>query len=117
MSAIEDKKFKSWLLKHLRRVSKYWPEKTKVYHRVKVDKGQYRCESCAEVFKQHELQIDHINPVIDINDGFIDWNTYVARLFCDSENLQALCKPCHQMKSSFENEVRREVKKINRKNS
>lgn len=115
MSAIEEKKLKSWLLKHLRRVSKYWPEKTKAYHRVKVDRGQYRCESCEQIFKQHELQIDHINPVVDVLKGFEDWNTYIARLFCDSDNLQALCKPCHSIKSGLENELRREVKKKSKK--
>jgi 5-methylcytosine-specific restriction endonuclease McrA len=115
MAAIEEKKLKSWLLKHLRRVSKYWPEKTKVYHRVKVDRGQYRCEYCNSIFKQHELQIDHINPVVDVNKGFQGWDIYVSRLFCDSDKLQALCKPCHLIKTQAENEKRREVKKKSKK--
>jgi hypothetical protein len=103
---MEPKKFQSWLKAHLRTASKYWPEKTKVYHRVKQGRGEYKCEACGIVLPQKQLQIDHIEPVIDIT-GFHDWNTYIERLFCDSSKLQALCKPCHMNKSRIENEKRR----------
>lgn len=106
-----DKEFKSWFKNQLRKISKYWSEKTIVYHRTKVSPGKYRCESCQEVFKQKDLQIDHIEPVIDVEVGFVDWNVYIERLFCTADKMQGLCKPCHQTKSSLENTIRREVKK------
>lgn len=111
---MEPKRFEAWLKRYLRRASRFWPEKTKVYHRVKVDKAQYRCETCNGIFKQKEIQIDHIEPVVDL-DGFEGWEIYISRLFCDSSNLQALCKPCHLIKTNIENAKRREIKKLKKK--
>jgi 5-methylcytosine-specific restriction endonuclease McrA len=112
---MEQKAFNAWLKKYLRKISKYWPERTTVYHRCKVAKGKYKCESCEKIYKQLELQIDHLEPVIDVKTGFIDWNTYISRLFCDSKGLQALCKECHNKKTLHENQKRREIKKSKKK--
>lgn len=112
---MEPKKFQSWLKAHLRTASKYWPEKTKVYHRVKQARGEYKCESCGGIFPQKQLQIDHIEPVVDVTRGFRDWNEYISRLFCDSSKLQALCKPCHSIKTKIENEKRRFLRKKKKK--
>ena len=55
------------------------------------------------------MHIDHIDPVVDPERGFVDWDIYIARLFCSAENLQLLCEPCHKTKTDREREIRKEV--------
>jgi len=62
--------------------------------------GFYRCESCRAVTPK--IFVDHVARVGDVDAGFI------ARLFCPSSGLQALCKPCHAVKTTLE---RKEAKK------
>lgn len=45
---------------------------------------------------------DHVNPVVDPLTGFSGWDDFVNRLFCEQENLQVLCKNCHDLKSKEE---------------
>ena len=61
--------------------------------------NKYVCNKCNMKFKSDEVQVDHIAPVVDKSTGFIDWNTYMSRLFCDINNLQVLCKRCHKIKT------------------
>jgi 5-methylcytosine-specific restriction endonuclease McrA len=110
-----DKKAASWLKCQLRKISKYWPEKTKVFRRAKVDIGVYKCESCNQRFKRDELQIDHIEPIVGL-EGFVSWDEYIERMFCSYEKLQALCRPCHQIKTKKENEIRRKNKELTKLN-
>ena len=42
---------------------------------------------------------------------FIDWNTFVERLFCPASNLQMLCKECHQIKTNIATKLRAEQNK------
>jgi len=69
--------------------------------------NQYECDICHGLFTSKEIDIDHIFPVIDIVTGFVDWNTYIERLFCDVENLAALCKQCHSEKTKIEVQMRK----------
>lgn len=61
----------------------------------------YRCAECNEDFPSKDVQVDHRDPVVE-STGFVDWNTFIERLFCPVENLQVLCKPCHLKKSKQE---------------
>lgn len=56
--------------------------------------GFPRCEGCKK--KVPKVYPDHIAPVGDVDEGFI------ARLFCASTKLQALCKKCHDRKTREE---------------
>jgi hypothetical protein len=58
------------------------------------------------VFQFKEIKIDHLNPVIDPTTGFVDWNTFIARLFCEATALQPLCSLCHKLKTIKENAER-----------
>jgi hypothetical protein len=49
--------------------------------------------------------VDHIEPIIDPAVGFTTWDECIDRMFCDSSNLQLLCKVCHSVKSQEEIEV------------
>ena len=67
----------------------------------------YICNHCGLCFKREEVQVDHKEPVIPLDREIRDWNEYIERLFCSPNNLQVLCKPCHQIKSNGEKEIRK----------
>ena len=68
--------------------------------------AHYKCASCSKVFPSREIQVDHVNPVVDPEKGFINWDVYIDRMFCVVENLQALCKVCHKRKTADERRAR-----------
>lgn len=78
------------------------PKYNKDGARAKKDAVQYLCNVCDTWTKSSAIAVDHIEPVIDVTDGFIDWNTFVQRLFCGPENLQVICDTCHQKKTNQE---------------
>lgn len=101
-----------FLISLLRNGSRKWPDKYQVKDAAKTEKKinaktkrlaqHYRCASCKGEFPSSEVQVDHIIPVISPVEGFIDWNTYIDRLFCDKDNLQVLCTECHDKKTATE---------------
>lgn len=66
----------------------------------------YFCNHCAKLFTAKHIQIDHITPVVDPVVGFTTWDDYISRLFCEIENLQALCRACHKEKTKHERSTR-----------
>ena len=67
----------------------------------------YKCASCSGFFVAKEVQVDHIEPVVDPDDGFVNFIVFIDRLFCEAENLQVLCKPCHKDKTNEERKQRK----------
>lgn len=78
------------------------PKYNKDGSRAKKDAVQYRCAVCNEWTKSTAISVDHIVPVIAVEDGFVDWNEFIARLFCGHENLQVICDTCHNSKTQAE---------------
>lgn len=99
-----------WLQQKLRRISYQWPNRKDAIVKSRMSRGRYKCASCEGEFGRQEIQLDHIVPVIDPHVGFVDWNTYIDRLFSAVSNFQTLCKPCHNAKTFRETEVRKQVK-------
>ena len=60
---------------------------------------QYQCEVCDAWVSSTKVTVDHIEPVISVDDGFVDWNQFVDRLFCNKSNLQRICDDCHDKKT------------------
>jgi 5-methylcytosine-specific restriction endonuclease McrA len=100
---------KSFIISALRAASRRWPPKYITLNEAKTEKKinpktgrlaqHFLCASCKEEFPAKEIQIDHIKPVVDPKVGFVDWDVYIKRLFCERKNLQALCVGCHKVKS------------------
>lgn len=95
------------LMAHRREVPKYNKDGT----RAKKDAVQYQCNVCKKWIKSTEIAVDHIIPVIDNDVGFVDWNTFIDRLFCDPSNLQCICDACHNIKTQEEREIAKERRK------
>lgn len=98
------KKLRETLMKHLRRVGYLNITYKAAMASAHMERGQWQCVSCKKLGTRKDLHGDHCNPVIDPIVGFVDWNTYMERLFLGQ--IQPLCKPCHKNKTLEENSVR-----------
>ena len=63
---------------------------------------QRECQVCGAWVSSSKINVDHIVPVVSVDEGFIDWNTFVSRLFCNKNNLQRICSTCHDNKTHKE---------------
>ena len=67
----------------------------------------YLCVSCGGLFIARDVQVDHIDPVVDPVVGFESLDTFSERLHCPKPNMQLLCKPCHKDKTNRERKERK----------
>lgn len=112
-----DARFRSFVTSALRAASRRWPPKYKalkeafVGRKVNAKTGKmamhYKCASCKKQFVAADVQVDHIEPVVDPTKGFQTWDIFINRIFCEIENLQTLCKPCHKIKTDQEKQERK----------
>lgn len=102
-------KDEEWLIKQLRQISIAWPPKERCLTRAWKGPGQYQCEHCHNYFKnRYDLKADHVEPVVDPVAGYVGKGTFAERLFVEHDSAwQALCTPCHQIKTNEENAIRR----------
>ena len=113
-------RFNSFVTSTLRAGARRWQPKYTTLNNAKTEKKinektgrlaqHYRCTSCKGEFTAKDMEVDHINPAVDPAIGFISWDAFIDRLFCEAENLQAICKGCHKIKSSLERKIRNESK-------
>lgn len=64
-----------------------------------------RCAECGELFEPKDVHVDHRVPVgPPPKEGFSfskpSWLAFLKRMGTTLDNLQVLCKPCHQIKSN-----------------
>ena len=107
-----DAKFRSFITSALRAASRRWPPKYKALkealtgRKVNAKTGKmamhYQCVTCEGIFIAADVQVDHIHPVVDPEKGFVSWDVYITRMFCEIEGLQVMCKPCHKEKTAQE---------------
>lgn len=120
---------KSWIVQRLRRLSMKWPprnraknENRREYYKTRKDgtkyskpNFEYKCASCKKWFADKDIQLDHIVPVVDPEDGnkyteeeFI--GKFAVSLLCYEDGWQLQCIPCHTEKTLKENETRQKTK-------
>jgi len=112
-------RFTSFVMSQLR--GGRWPQKYKAIQAAYIDDGinpetgrrckLHRCEECNDCFPASKMQADHIEPIIPLT-GFDSWGAVIERLYCEVDGFQAMCKPCHKIKTKEENRIRRENKKL-----
>jgi 5-methylcytosine-specific restriction endonuclease McrA len=105
-------RFHSFIVSALRAAWRRWPpryaalKEALVGRQVNAKTGKlamhYKCAACKKLFVAADVQVDHIEPVVDPKVGFITWEIFMDRLFCEMKNLQVLCKPCHKLKTDQE---------------
>lgn len=86
-----------------------------VKNRSRANLGGYKCDMCDKFSKK--IEIDHIDPVGPIpgsrnaRDDYT-WDEFIIRLFCDEDNLRALCKPCHKIAGAEQRKLAAEKRKL-----
>lgn len=98
---------KEWIKLAIRRASYKYPPRYTAKVNARKGRNQYECAACHNLFPNKLVQVDHKEPVINPETGFVDWNDYVERMFCDIEGMQILCTACHVAKSKEENSRRK----------
>jgi 5-methylcytosine-specific restriction endonuclease McrA len=96
----------SFIKNLLRRASMRWPHKNDALAAARVSRGNYRCAMCKNEFKRDQVDLDHVEPVVSLTEGYVDWDVYIRRLFVKAEGYQVLCKTCHGAKTAIEDKVR-----------
>jgi 5-methylcytosine-specific restriction endonuclease McrA len=83
-----------------------WPPKNEALSNARIERGLYKCNMCKNGFKRDQVDLDHVEPVVSLTEGYVDWNEYIRRLFVKPEGYQVLCKTCHSAKTFIEDKVR-----------
>lgn len=96
----------------IRRIWRWSKARREALEEAKDSKGRFKCAECKKLFGRKEIIVDHVSPVVSVEDGFVNWQIYIDRMFVPSSKLQVLCKKlCHKLKTNLENKERRRVKK------
>ena len=109
-------KFNSFIKNNLRSATRKWAPIYKCTKNANVSRGVYKCAGCLEEVpptiidpetnkRVKYIFVDHIVPIVDPAVGFTSWDSVIERMFCDSDNLQILCLPCHKAKSQEEIDI------------
>ena len=69
---------------------------------------EYHCATCKEWFQRKLVEVDHKVPAGTLK-TFDDLPRFVSNLYCEPDDMQVLCKPCHQSKTNDEREARKKA--------
>lgn len=104
-------RFRSFIKSALRKASMRWGPINTTKKAAWVERGKYLCAECKQVVSltrdgKKNVFVDHREPIVLPEEGFVSWDRYIERMFCEAEGLQVLCKSCHDKKSNSERERR-----------
>ena len=108
-------RFKGFIVSALRRASSRWSPKYTCKKEAKRGYNKYECALCHEIVGNKNIKVDHIDPVVDPEVGFIGYDEFIKRLFVEIDGYQAICTHCHQKKTNAEKELRIRIKNENKK--
>ena len=102
--------YNSFVKSLLRKGSMRWPPKNEVLSKARLERGIYLCATGHQApasikidgKRVNNIFVDHLIPIVEPSTGFNTWGDFINGLFCDSDNLQVLCKSCHDIKSKEE---------------
>lgn len=103
-------KWKSFIKNQLRGATRKWAPISDCLKNARVKRGFYLCEGCKEEVpasiktggkRTNNVYVDHIEPIVPVT-GWVSWDSCIERMFCEEDNLQVLCKACHDTKSAEE---------------
>lgn len=121
-------KFRAQVRGAIRQIFFRWPGRKSILDKRRVEIPQtkkdgtpsskpavfYKCDGCGALCKPMKnaaghprAWVDHIDPVVPIDDPYPSWDKYIHALWCNLDNFQVLCDNCHSVKSAAENKERR----------
>jgi 5-methylcytosine-specific restriction endonuclease McrA len=104
-------RYNSFIKSLLRQGSRRWAPISLAQKNARVERGLYECAHCRQLHpptvrdgrkRVQNIFVDHIKPIVDPEVGFTTWDECIERMFCEIENLQVLCRNCHDIKSNEE---------------
>lgn len=116
-----DAKWKSFIKNQLRSATRKWAPISDCLKNARVRRGFYFCEGCKQEVtasiktggkRTNNVYVDHIEPIVPVT-GWISWDSCIENMFCEEDNLQVLCKECHDKKSKEETALRSKYRKAN----
>ena len=72
-----------------------WGPRREVITEARVSRGKYQCAKCETLVGPKDYDVDHIEPVVDPSEGFVNLDVWLTRLLVGKKGLMLLCKPCH----------------------
>lgn len=115
-----ESQFNTFVRNQLRGATWKWKPVSDVMKKARVGHGIYYCSGCSSNVpvsimvgqkRTKNVYVDHISPIVDPAVGFTTWDDFIARLYCEADNLQVLCKECHDAKTLQETLISKERKK------
>jgi len=113
-------RFKNFIISLIRQRTMRWRPKQACIERMFIKDGVnpktgrkcklHLCTECDKLHSKGDMRADHIIPVVDPDVGFVDWNTYIERMFVEEEHFKAICVDCHKLKTAEERELRKASK-------
>ncbi len=128
-----DNKKKNFALSSLRRASLRWRPRNLAKNKGRkqfevtttTKKGQvsnrmiwfYQCVKCPsdKWYRDKDIELDHIIPCVSDSEGWISFDIFIDRLYCEESGFQLLCKPHHLEKSLAEGQVRTKSRRSRKK--
>lgn len=103
---LTEAQFWSFIRSKLRNASRWWKPITQVRNDARRPykgsiprvKWEYQCSVCKKWWLAKDVEVDHISPLGSLKCSN-DLPLFVERLFCETDNLQLLCKGCHNNKT------------------
>lgn len=122
-----ESKYVNFIKNLLRSGTRKWAPVHTTMKKANVARGLYLCAGCEEEVpvtvvdpvkrkRVKNVFVDHIEPIVDPAIGFTTWDDFIERMFSEEDNLQVLCKSCHDYKTSEERTVATERRREERKN-
>lgn len=94
----------AWIRSSLRSRSLRWPPRAKALEMARKpfqgggrQKWVYLCALCEVWYKGSEVVVDHFPHACGSILSVEDISNFAERLFCETDNLRVLCKPCHDI--------------------
>lgn len=119
-------RYRSFIKGALRQATMKWAPIQECLANARTRRGFYRCNLCKEEVPATEkvgrkriknIVVDHIEPIIDPAVGWVSWDDTVERMFSELDNLQAICKACHDVKSQEEKDIAKKRRAQERSNA
>lgn len=110
-------RFNSFIKSLLRQGTRRWGPIQEVKKEARTRRGFYRCDGCGEevpatIIKDgkrvNNAIVDHREPIIDPEVGFVSWDDTIERMFCEKDMLDLLCDSCHTIKTNKERALAKE---------
>lgn len=109
-----ESRYRSFITSLIRSGTRRWAPISEVQKEARVARGLYECAGCKEHVpntvrdgrrRVQNIFVDHIDPVVDPEVGFTTWDDFISKMYCEKDNLQLLCKACHDIKSAEERTI------------